>query len=92
MPRTSRTLDRGALEATRPKQHNVVARRQAFAVGMTIAALRHRLRADGPWQIVLPGVYLAATGAATTDQRDMAALLYAGPRSVMQNSCHERLA
>jgi hypothetical protein len=83
MPRTSTALDCDALTATLRKQHNVVARRQALAAGMTIAALRHRLRPDGPWQVVLPGVYLATTGVATTDQRDMAALLYAGHRSVI---------
>jgi hypothetical protein len=32
---------------------------------------------------MLPGVYLTVTGAPTPEQRDMAALLYAGPRSVI---------
>jgi very-short-patch-repair endonuclease len=50
---------------------------------MTQAALVHRLRRGGPWRKLLPGVYLAATGAATRDQADMAALLYAGPSSVL---------
>ena len=43
----------------------------------------HRLRAGGPWRKLLPGVYVAVTGAVTNDQREMAALLHAGPRSVI---------
>jgi len=76
-------LDDGSLTAILRRQHHVIARGQVLAAGMTGAALRHRLRPDGPWQVLLPGVYLAFTGSATTDQRDMAALLYAGPRSVL---------
>jgi hypothetical protein len=65
------------------RQHDVVARGQAITCGMTMQALRCRIRPDGPWQRVLPGVYLARTGTATPDQRDMAVLLYAGPGSVI---------
>jgi len=49
-----------------------------MAHGMTTSALRQRLRAGGPWQRLLPGVFLAVTGTPTTEQRSMAALLYAG--------------
>ena len=38
---------------------------------------------EGRWQRLLPGVYLAVTGTPTVDQRDMAALLYAGPSTVI---------
>ncbi len=38
---------------------------------------------QGRWQRLLPGVYLAVTGTPTVDQRDMAALLYAGPSAVI---------
>ena len=79
----STTLDRTLLADTLGRQHDVIARRQAITCGMSEQALRHRLRADGPWQRLLPGVYLARTGSAGTDQRDMAALLYAGPGSVI---------
>jgi hypothetical protein len=41
------------------------------------------MRTDGPWQKLLPGVYLALNGAITPDHREMAALLRAGPRSVI---------
>ena len=50
-----------------------------MALGMTASALQHRLRPGGPWQRLLPGVFLAVTGTPTMDQRSVAALLYAGP-------------
>jgi hypothetical protein len=62
---------------------DVIARHQALAVGVTPGALRHRLRAGGPWRTLLPGVYIALTGTPTTLQQEMAALLYAGPGSVI---------
>jgi hypothetical protein len=38
----------------------------------------------GPWQVLFPGVYLAAgPGSPTADQLDMAALVYAGDRSMI---------
>ncbi len=64
-------------------QAGVVSCRQALGLGMTEGELRHRTRARGPWQRLLPGVYLTATGQPTVDQLDMAALLYAGPGSVI---------
>jgi very-short-patch-repair endonuclease len=44
---------------------------------MTEPAIRHRIRADGPWQTILPGVYLTTTGVPTARQRVTAAWLYA---------------
>jgi very-short-patch-repair endonuclease len=82
MARTAK-LDGAALAALLRAQDGVISRGQARAAGVTSHALSHRLRAGGPWQIMLPGVYLAVTGAPTAPQRDMAALLYAGPRSVL---------
>ena len=82
MTRSTR-LDRAALSETLRLQLNVIGRRQALACGMTRDALMHRLRPGGPWQRLLPGAYLAVTGTPTFDQKEMAALLYAGPRSVL---------
>jgi hypothetical protein len=65
------------------RQHGVVSRDQALACGLSPGALRHRLRPAGPWQVLIPGTYLAATGTITMDHRDMAALLHAGPRSII---------
>jgi hypothetical protein len=50
---------------------------------MTRGTIEYRLRPGGPWRQILPAVYLTVTGTATADQRDVAALLYAGPRSVI---------
>ena len=70
--------DHAALAATLTRQYQVISRSQVLAHGMTTSALRQRLRAGGPWQRLLPGVFLAVTGTPTTEQRSMAALLYAG--------------
>jgi hypothetical protein len=75
--------DRERLARLLGRQYNVVARSQALECGMTPGAIRHRLRPDGPWHQMLPGVYLTVTGTTTADQRDVAALLYAGPQSVL---------
>lgn len=64
-------------------QLDVISRQQALTAGLTRHALAHRLRPGGPWRGLLPGVYMAATGAPTTLQQEMAALLYAGPGSVI---------
>ena len=45
--------------------------------------LEHRLRPGGPWQKLLPGVYLTVTGVPSPEQREMAALLFAGPGSII---------
>jgi hypothetical protein len=82
MARTTR-LDHDALDRLLIRQLDVISRRQALAAGVTDNALRHRLRLGGPWRGLLPGVYMAANGAPTTLQQEMAALLYAGPGSVI---------
>jgi Transcriptional regulator, AbiEi antitoxin len=64
-------------------QHDLISSAQAHACGLTRKALASRLRREGPWQRLLPGVYLAVNGVVTQQQREMAALLYAGPRSVI---------
>jgi len=70
----------------------VIARHQTRAAGLSDNALRHRLRREGPWSKLLPGVYMAATGTPTTLQQEMAALLYAGSGSIITGSaalrCH----
>jgi hypothetical protein len=82
MPRTP-TFDRKALMALLDKQHGVISRGQAVECGMSQPLVRYRCREAGPWRALLPGVYLSHTGPATDEQRDMAALLYAGPRSAL---------
>lgn len=79
----STRIDRDALARTLHQQLDVITRSQAAAAGLTSHALRHRIRLDGPWQSLLPGVYLAATGTPTIIQQEMAAQLYAGQGSVI---------
>jgi hypothetical protein len=80
---TRRQPDEQRLSRLLAQQYNVIARHQALACGITRSALRHRLRRGGPWRMILPGVYAADTGAMTLEQREMAALLHAGPGSVL---------
>jgi very-short-patch-repair endonuclease len=65
------------------KQYLVFTRGQVAQYGITDNALHWRSRPGGPWQRLLQGVYLACTGTPTEDQRDMAALLFAGPASAL---------
>ena len=50
---------------------------------MPPSTLDRQIAPGGPWQRLLPGVYLAVTGTPTRDQREMAALLYAGRPSLI---------
>jgi very-short-patch-repair endonuclease len=76
-------FDRGALNRLLKRQEQVISRSQALACGMTAGAFRRRTDPEGPWQRLLPGVYLTVTGTATRNQREIAALRYAGDRSVI---------
>src|ERR1700751_3500640 len=75
--------DRGQLARIVRGQYDVVARSQALECGMTRGTIEYRLRPDGPWRQILPGVYLTVTGSPSQEQRETAALLYAGPQSVI---------
>ena len=65
------------------QQFSVVSRGQLLALGMKDTAMQWRVRAGGPWQALLPGVYFGLTGAPNLLQQEMAALLYAGPGSLI---------
>ena len=71
-------------------QYQVITRRQALLCGMPHSTLDRQVAPGGPWQRLLPGVYLAVTGTPTRDQKEMAALLYAGPRSLITGSAAVR--
>lgn len=53
-------FDADALTRLLGRQSGVISRSQAVACAMTEAAVRHRIRPDGPWQTLLPGVYLTS--------------------------------
>jgi hypothetical protein len=65
------------------QQAGLITRPQALTAGMSQAALRHKIRSDGPWRAVLPGIYLIHNGPLAGGQREIAAVLYAGHRCVI---------
>ncbi len=77
MPRIAK-FDADSIARTLAGQQAIIGRGQAMACGMTAKAVRHRIRPGGPWQVVLPGVYLAGRGTLTDRQRAMAAWEHAG--------------
>jgi len=82
VPRKLR-FDQTALNKLLKRQEQIITRRQALACGMTAGVLRRRAEPGGPWQPLLPRVYLTVTGSPTRDQREIAALRYAGETSVI---------
>jgi hypothetical protein len=60
------------------RQHGVFCLDQAERYGLSMSTVRYRIRPGGPWQRILPGVYLTFSGTPTRDQLDMSALLYVG--------------
>jgi hypothetical protein len=80
MPRTAK-LD-GVADVL-GEQLGLVTRGQLLALGVTDRVMQYRVRAGGPWQALLPGVYLGVSGEPNLLQKQMAALLYAGPDSLI---------
>ena len=76
------SVDR-AIAAVLRRQGGLITRSQALAAGCTTEAIRHRIRVGGPWSVVLPGIYLNSNGSPTDAQREIAAVLYAGPDCVI---------
>jgi hypothetical protein len=64
----------------------MIGRAQVLECGVSRGSLDHLVRPGGRWQRILPGVYAGTNGAVSPDQRAMAALLYAGPRSLLTGS------
>ena len=54
-----------------------------MAAGWAEGTLRYRIRPDGPWRLVLPGIYSSGNGPLAAGQREIAAGLYAGPDCVL---------
>ena len=72
-----------AVAALLRRQGGLITRAQVLAAGWTPGTLRHRIRPDGPWRAVLPGIYLGSNGPLAGGQREIAAVLYAGPGCVL---------
>ena len=84
------SLDEASLEQILRAQLQVIARWQALDCGMTDRMLNYRIRVGCPWQKLLPGIYLTVTGAVSGKHREMAALLHAGPGSVLTGAAAAR--
>jgi hypothetical protein len=77
------TVDDRAVASLLMQQRGVLSRSQALRLVTGKSALQHRLRPGGPWQRLLPGIYLTVTGTPTWEQLETAALLHAGPHAVL---------
>jgi hypothetical protein len=71
------------VKAVLRKQGGVITRAQVLEAGWSEGKLRHRARPGGPWRAVLPAVYLSSNGPIAGGQREIAAVLYAGPECVL---------
>ena len=59
-------------------QDGLITRAQALAAGATPSMIRHALKRDGPWQVILPGVYATFSGPLNWIHRLRAAVLHGG--------------
>jgi hypothetical protein len=72
-------------------QHQVITRRQAIECGTPESTVDSWILPGARWQKMLPGVYSAITGKPSAEQRQVAALLYAGSVSVITGPVAIRL-
>jgi hypothetical protein len=68
----------GGLDVSAHAQEGILTRVQLIAFGVSDMAICRKIK-GGHWQRVLPGVYALGTGMISTEQRRIAAALYAGP-------------
>lgn len=72
------------------QQRQIVTRAQALTCRLPHSTIDYKIAPGGPWQALLPGVYLTVTGSVTQEHREVAALLYAGLGSVITGPCAVR--
>lgn len=84
-------VDEQKLSRTLAAQRQVITRQQALRCGLPPGTLTTWAKANRKWQKLLPGVYLAETGAPDPGQRLVAAVLYAGKPSAVTGSAALRL-
>jgi hypothetical protein len=72
-----------ALQKLIRRQDSVVTRAQALDAGLSRHSIGYRLRDGGSWRSLFPGVYLTLPGVPTQEQRETAALLYAGQSALI---------
>lgn len=86
-----RVIEEARLRRILTTQHDVITRVQALESGIPQSTVSTWCRPGGKWQKLLPGTYLTVTGKPTAGQRQVAALLYAGPDSVITGPAAVRL-
>ncbi|MEV0281731.1 hypothetical protein AB0I22_35830 [Streptomyces sp. NPDC050610] len=74
---TPLSYDRAPLSRLVSRQRGLATHAQLRALGVSQGAIWNRARENGPWQRVLPRVYLLHPGVPDTIQRLLAAVLYA---------------
>lgn len=67
-------------------RERVVTHAELRAAGLAASTITHRIRPDGPWQRLLPGVVLAHTGTPTAREKLLGAVAYAGRSAVVTGS------
>ncbi|MFF7636603.1 hypothetical protein ACFZB9_26145 [Kitasatospora sp. NPDC008050] len=77
-----------SLEELARRQQNVITASQLRARGVPSRVVSEHCRRGGPWQRLLPRVYLLQTGTPTPEQRMWAALLYAAQNG-RETGCRE---
>jgi hypothetical protein len=90
MPKRA-TVDEEKLSRTLAAQRQVISRQQALKCGLPAGTLTAWAKPNRKWQKLLPGVYLAETGAPDPEQRLVAAMLYAGKAGVITGNAALRL-
>ena len=78
-----KNYDNGAVERLFEAQGGLASRAQLIELGMPPSTIRHRERPEGPWRRILKGVCASHAGALHGLGRLRAALLFAGPGSVV---------
>jgi hypothetical protein len=76
----------GGLDMMRELQAQIVTRRQLTAFGVDDVAAYRKVK-RGEWQRVLPGICALTTGPLSTEQRRIAAALYAGRPAQLTGLC-----
>lgn len=89
MPKRSE-YDNDLLVRITLEQRQVLTRAQALKCGMPHSTIDYKTSPRGPWQTLLPGIYLTMAGTPTQQHREIAALLYAGQGSLITGPCAVR--
>ena len=79
----TRNYDERRIAELLRREVDVVTHAELEALGMPRSTASYRVRPEGPWRPLLPGVVLARRGTPTHYQRGLAALKYAGPEAVL---------